>query len=107
MDELVQQWNGEAWVVWSDFESIRPILAFGEQGHSVIWLQEALAQLGYYDSTVTGLFDRATREALQSFQRSQALEADGMAGPLTRMALYGSLDQYPVPQLSEAQEDDG
>ncbi|MFP6605665.1 MAG: AAA family ATPase [Myxococcota bacterium] len=107
VDELVQQWNGEAWVVWSDFESIRPILAFGEQGHSVIWLQEALAQLGYYDSTVTGLFDRATREALQSFQRSQALGADGMAGPLTRMALYGSLDQYPVPQLSEAQEDDG
>ena len=94
-------------MVWSDFESIRPILAFGEQGHAVIWLQEALAQLGYYDSTVTGLFDRATREGLQSFQRSQALEADGMAGPLTRMALYGSLEQYSVPQLSEAREDDG
>ena len=107
VDELVQQWNGEAWVVWSDFESIRPILAFGEQGHAVIWLQEALAQLGYYDSTGTGLFERATREALQSFQRSQALGADGMAGPLTRMALYGSLEQYPVPQLSEAREDDG
>ena len=107
VDELVQQWDGEAWVVWSDFESIRPILAFGEQGHAVIWLQEALAQLGYYDSTVTGLFDRATREGLQSFQRSQALEADGMAGPLTRMALYGSLEQYSVPQLSEAREDDG
>ena len=107
VDELIQHWDGETWVVWNDFESIRPILAFGEQGHSVIWLQEALAQLGYYDSAVTGLFDRATREGLQTFQRSQALEEDGVAGPLTRMVLYGSLEQYPVPQLSEAREDEG
>ncbi|MEE2673132.1 MAG: AAA family ATPase [Myxococcota bacterium] len=107
VDELVQQWDGTAWVVWNDFESIRPVLAYGEQGHAVIWLQEALAQLGYYGSTVTGLFDRATREGLQTFQRSQTLEADGMAGPFTRMALYGSLDRYPVPLLSDAREDEG
>ncbi len=105
IDELMQQWDGEAWVVWNDFESVRPVLAFGEQGHSVSWLQEALSQLGYYDGAVSGLFDHATREGLQAFQRGHALEADGMAGPLTRMALYGSLEQYLVPQLSDAGEE--
>ncbi len=107
IDELMQQWDGEAWVVWNDFESVRPVLAFGEQGHSVSWLQDALSQLGYYDGAVSGLFDRATREGLQAFQRGHALEADGMAGPLTRMALYGSLEQYAVPHLSDAGEGEG
>ena len=74
---------------------------------SVSWLQEALTQLGYYEGAVTGLFDRATREGLQAFQRGRALEADGRAGSLTRMALYGSLEQYAVPHLSDAGEDEG
>lgn len=107
VDELMQQWDGEAWVVWNDFESIRPVLAFGEQGHSVTWLQEALTQLGYYDGGVTGLFDRATREGLRAFQRGHDLQADGMAGPRTRMALYGSLEQYRVPQLSDSPDEEG
>jgi general secretion pathway protein A len=105
LDELLQRWSGEAWVVWNDFESIRPILAFGEHGDSVRWLQEALTQLGYYDRVVSGLFDRTTQEGLQAFQRGHSLAADGMAGPLTRMALYGSLEEYAVPQLSDAGEE--
>ena len=100
VDELLEQWDGEAWVVWNDFESIRPILALGEQGDSVAWLQGALSRLGYYRSGVTGLFDRATHESLRDFQRAQGLEPDGMAGPFTRMALYAALEQYAVPHLS-------
>jgi general secretion pathway protein A len=99
VDELLQQWDGEAWVTWNDFESIRPVLAFGEQGHSVEWLQGALFELGYYEGAATGLFDRATRDGLRAFQRGQKLEADGMAGPRTRMVLYDLLDQYQVPRL--------
>jgi general secretion pathway protein A len=99
LDELLQQWDGEAWVVWNDFESIRPVLAFGEQGHSVSWLQAALAELGYYVGEPSGLFDRDTREGLRSFQRAQRLLPDGMAGPRTRMVLYQQLQRYAVPRL--------
>ena len=104
VDELQQQWDGEAWVVWNDFESVRPVLAFGEQGHSVNWLQEALAELGYYQGAVTGLFDRETREGLRQFQRIHQLQADGMAGPRTRMVLYDALGRYDVPRLYEPSE---
>jgi len=102
IDDVLDQWEGEAWVVWNDFESIRPVLALGEQGDSVAWLQEALARLGYYRSGVTGLFDRVTHESLRDFQRSHGLEPDGMAGPRTRMALYAALEEYPVPHLGRA-----
>jgi hypothetical protein len=106
LDELVQQWEGEAWVVWHDFEQIRPVLAFGEQGHSVSWLQAALSELGYFRGTPSGLFDGATLESLQEFQRSQHLQADGMAGPRTRMVLYQLLERYEVPRL-DAEDAEG
>ena len=104
VDELLRQWDGEAWVAWNDFESIRPVLAFGEQGHSVTWLQSALSDLGYYEGPRSGLFDRATREALRTFQSGQNLLPDGMAGPRTRMVLYDLLGRYDVPRLVEDDE---
>lgn len=104
VDELLQQWDGDAWVAWNDFEAFRPILAFGEQGHSVSWLQEALAELGYFEGEPTGLFDAATREGLRAFQREQRLLPDGMAGPRTRMVLYDRLDRYAVPRLTGGAE---
>ncbi len=104
IDEMLQQWDGEAWVVWNDFESVRPVLAFGEQGHSVAWLQEALAELGYYEGPASGLFDRDTREGLREFQRIHQLQADGMAGPRTRMVLYDLLGRYEVPRLVDPAE---
>ncbi len=107
VDELLQQWDGEAWVVWNDFESIRPVLAFGEQGHSVSWLQAALSQLGYYGGAPSGLFDRDTRDGLQAFQRERNLIPDGMAGPKTRMVLYDRLEQYELPRLVPLEGDAG
>jgi general secretion pathway protein A len=106
IDEVLQQWDGEAWVVWNDFESIRPVLAFGEQGHSVSWLQAALTELGFYQGTPSGLFDHDTRDALRAFQNGRDLQPDGMAGPRTRMVLYQLLERYEVPRLVLLDEED-
>ena len=105
--ELEGQWNGEAWVIWNDYESIRPLLAFGEQGRSVVWLQGALAELGYYDGDASGLFDRSTREGVRALQRQRGLHPDGLAGPRTRMALYNLLGRYPVPRLVALEDERG
>jgi general secretion pathway protein A len=99
VDEVLQQWEGVAWIAWNDFESIRRVLAFGDQGHSVTWLQTALAELGYYQGEPSGRFDRATHDGLQAFQREQQLMPDGRTGPRTRMVLYDRLDRYDVPRL--------
>ena len=101
----MQQWDGEGWVAWDDFEAIRPVLAFGEQGESVSWLQTALIELGYLEGETTGLFDSQTRDALRVFQVENELLPDGMAGPRTRMVLYDRLDRYGVPRLSSVEDD--
>jgi general secretion pathway protein A len=101
LDELNEQWLGEAWVIWNDFEGIRPVLAFGERGRSVEWLQRSLAELGYYHGEPSGLFDLSTSDGLRAFQQGRELHADGLAGPRTRMVLYDLLGRYQVPRLAE------
>lgn len=58
-------------------------------GESTFWVQERLNDLGVEGTplVVDGSYGRRTREAVHAFQRSRGLEADGLAGPLTRAAL--------------------
>ena len=102
IDELEQHWTDTGIVVWERFEEIPPSLARNDEGGAVIWLQRALAELRYHSEAPTGLFDAETAEALSEFQRDRGLTADGVAGPLTLVALYGQLERYPVPRLSES-----
>lgn len=98
--EIEAHWLETGIVVWESFEKTPPLLAEGAQGKSVIWLQNALSELRYFTSPVTGLYDATTLSAVAAFQRERGLVADGVAGPLTQIALYGQLSRYPVPRLS-------
>ena len=99
--ELEDRWLETGIVVWERFEPVPPLLGQGDEGSGVVWLQRALAELRLYTAPVSGSFDAATRAALLRFQRERGLVADGIAGPLTQIALYASLDRYPVPRLSQ------
>jgi general secretion pathway protein A len=99
--ELEDRWLETGIVVWERFEPVPPLLGQGDEGGGVIWLQRALAELRLYTGPVSGRFDATTRAALLRFQRERGLVADGIAGPLTQIALYASLDRYPVPRLSQ------
>ena len=63
------------------------VLRFSDRGPSVQLLQLALERAGFGPLALDGVFGLRTREALQRFQRSQALAADGVAGPRTHGAL--------------------
>jgi general secretion pathway protein A len=99
-DALAAAWSGEAFVAWRDFEALPDVLRPGSVGPSVAWLQRALGMLGHLAAPPTGAFDVHTAEAVRSFQASRHLDVDGTVGPLTKMALYGSLADYAVPRLS-------
>jgi hypothetical protein len=60
-------------------------------------VRELQAVLRRYDRAVEidGLFDRGTEQAVRSFQRAQALPADGVVGPATWQALIEP--QPPAP----------
>jgi len=98
--ELETHWLDTGVIVWERFEDVPDVLARGGEGESVVWLQRALAELRFYEGRPTGTFDSDTLVALTRFQRDRGLIADGIAGPLTQIALYAELDRYPVPRLS-------
>jgi general secretion pathway protein A len=100
ISDLEAHWLETGIIVWESFEDTPTLLAEGAQGKSVVWLQSALAELRHFKKPPTGLYDATTLSAVAAFQRERGLVADGVAGPLTQIALYGQLTRYPVPRLS-------
>lgn len=62
--------------------------AMGEKSAAVRKLQESLAQAGYFDHAVTGLYGDVTKEALAAFQADFGIAGDGsVADDATRTML--------------------
>jgi peptidoglycan hydrolase-like protein with peptidoglycan-binding domain len=51
-------------------------------------LQQRLSELGYLQSTPSGVYDDDTTEAVRRLQKDHALQADGATGPATKIVLY-------------------
>lgn len=96
---LAQSWAGEAYVVWREFEALPAMLRIRDQGDGVVWLQTALAELGFATGAPSGFFDEETELAVRAFQMDRQLPVDGAVGPLTKMSLYRALGRYEAPDL--------
>ena len=59
-----------------------------DTGDQVKWLQQRLAELGYFDGAADGIYDKKTRDAVRLFQQMNGLDVDGVAGLLTQECLY-------------------
>lgn len=75
-------------------------LRVGSTGSTVTALQEKLKTLGLYTGAVSGTYDKATMDAVVSFQTSNRLTADGIAGTRTLGAIgvSGSVTAGPIVQ---------
>lgn len=65
-----------------------PELTMDSTGDEVTRLQQALADLGYLDGGVDGIFGMNTAAAVKAFQTAVGLEADGVADAATQAELY-------------------
>lgn len=63
-------------------------LEFGSRGNEVSNLQQRLQNLGYYNSTIDGIYGIVTEKAVINFQKDKMLVIDGIAGKQTQTALY-------------------
>lgn len=63
------------------------MLRQGSSGAEVEALQRALAAKGIDPGPVDGVFGPKTEDAVRRFQQSNALQADGIAGPHTMAVL--------------------
>ncbi len=75
----------------SSSSSSSGMLKLGTKSEAVRSLQQNLKALGYYDGSVTGNYGNLTKEAVYSFQRSNGLSADGVAGAKTLAAIQTKL----------------
>lgn len=66
------------------------VLQFGMSGSAVKKLQDALKQKGYFYANSTGYYGKITERSVINFQRDYGLIIDGIAGPQTQNALYGT-----------------
>ncbi len=66
------------------------VLTNGDQGDTVIRLQQRLAELGFFSGEATGFYGPLTEEAVIRYQETQGLLADGVAGPETLGTLLPS-----------------
>lgn len=63
------------------------MLQRGDKGFMVEKLQRALAEKGFYNGPVNGIYDVLLEESVRKFQKSQSIDADGIAGQTTQNAL--------------------
>lgn len=64
------------------FAGERPV-KFGMNGDEVQAIQRMLTNAGFYDGEIDGVFGNQTLQAVQEFQRSNGLVADGIVGVQT------------------------
>jgi hypothetical protein len=101
ISEIDNQWDGEALIVWASFEQIQQVLSPGQEGQEVVWLQQALGELGLYNGAASGLYDHSTEQGVRMLQTDSLIEPSGSVGPQTQMLLYSKLPRYQVPRLVE------
>ena len=73
-------------------------------GADVKLVQQKLAELKYYKGSINSTYDDATMNAVKAFQTNNGLTSDGLAGPKTYAALFGSsprdASQTPPPNYA-------
>jgi hypothetical protein len=59
----------------------RPTLRQGSKGNDVVFLQQRLKALGFFNGTIDGDFGPITKTAVIAFQKKSNLAPDGVVGP--------------------------
>lgn len=80
------------------------LLDQGDRGKVVKYLQTQLQDLNYYKGNLDGIFGPITEGAVKSFQKSNNLAVDGIAGPHTYKALINNPQKAVVKQSAKSEK---
>jgi hypothetical protein len=93
-------WTGKTHLLWRDAERLSRALIPGSEGPAVSKLQLLLTEAGVYHGQVSAVYDDETQAAVRQFQASRGLTTNGVAGIVTQIVLYNSLDRFRRPSLA-------
>jgi len=98
---LDRRWTRRAIYVLPDLEGLSRTLRLGSRGSDVRAFKGRLFHLGLLGAGVSSSrYDRRCAQAVRMFQVANGLEADGIAGWRTRIALCRELMTTKAPRLS-------
>lgn len=100
-DELAHYYKNEAIILWRDPAPEAPILKPSMTGEDIQVLQTQLRAVGRLDKVPSGVYDKATADAVARLQADTGIVADGAAGRQTRMVLYSWLPGFDTPDLRQ------
>ncbi len=72
-------------------EATYQTLRKGSTGEAVKALQTKLKEKKFFSGSISGTYGTDTVDAVKAFQKSKGLIVDGIAGPATQHALYGTV----------------
>jgi general secretion pathway protein A len=101
---LSRYWFGDFTLVWHPKVAGTRELKLGMRGAEVRWLRRSLATLGGATASedTTDIYDNDLQQRVQNFQRTHRLDADGIAGIQTLVALDTALAEPGTPTLLAA-----
>ncbi len=104
LNDLERYWRGETILLWRPPPDYRGDMLPGMQGAGVQWLSKKLSSIlaGTLPEPAKDVYDHQLVEQVKDFQRSQGLEADGIAGPQTVIRI-NTLSGENVPLLLHEQ----
>jgi len=103
--EMDTLWGGKMYFLWKNHYDIPTRLKPGRRVKEVSHLQKLLRKIGFYDGPRSGVYDRATMDAVRSFQLSQGLLPEQTMGRRTLVLIYREAGLYPPPRLSKKGEE--
>jgi general secretion pathway protein A len=102
LSEVDPLWDGVFILVWRPPALTTAPIAPGMRAKDVEWLRDRLAAVDGVadDATDRRLYDSALKERVIGFQRSRALDPDGLVGEETLAQLMVAANEPGVPRLS-------
>jgi general secretion pathway protein A len=106
---LSRYWNGDFLLLWRPKVSGQRALTVGMHGDEIYWLRSSLAKLSGQNTPVKSddVFDNMLSKQLAEFQRAHRLNADGVAGLQTQIALDAAISSDDTPSLVAASSTSG
>ncbi|MFZ5571140.1 MAG: AAA family ATPase [Thermodesulfobacteriota bacterium] len=99
--DLAGFWTGVAVIPWKNFYNYAGLIPINAPQDTIRTFKMHLKEIGHAEDDLEPVYTDTTRQLVTKIQKEQGLTEDGVAGPLTYIALYNATPSLPMPHLWE------
>jgi general secretion pathway protein A len=102
-NDLEAYWAKTAYIPWKNFLNYEGLIPLRAPRDSIITLKMLMQDIGYHEIEISPYYDEPLKMAVKQIQEKHGLFADGIVGPLTKIALYNEKKSLNIPHLTDRQ----